>query len=97
MDLSLPVHDPRTKWVAGEHFGAHPLGTQPNCFLQDAVANGLRVLKLFSGAMCGGLLCILEAGYTVSTYTPIEIDDVSSHRGQRHQQPTGRIPWAAAT
>ena len=71
VDLNLPVQDPQTRWVAGEHFGAHPVGTQPTRLHPDAVANGLHVLEPFSGAMCGGLRCILEAGYNLSTYTPI--------------------------
>lgn len=82
-DLNFPVQDPRTKWVVGEHFGAHPVGTPPTRFHPDAVANGLHVLEPFFGAMCGRLRCILEAGYNVSTYTPIEIDDISRVIGGR--------------
>ena len=33
--------------------------------------------------MCGGLQCILKADYNVSTYTPIEIDDISRAIGGR--------------
>ena len=69
VDLNLPVQDPLTRWVAGEHYGARPVGTQPTHFHPDAVANGLHVLGPISGTMCGGLRCILEAGYHVSSYT----------------------------
>ena len=32
---------------------------------------------MFAGITCGGLRTVIEAGYKVSCYTSIEIDDVS--------------------
>ena len=42
-----------------------------------AKSNGLHVVDLFSGISCGGLRTVLEAGFKISCYTSVEIDDIS--------------------
>ena len=62
----------------GDSFnGAVPVCTSVRKLDTISIKNGLHVLDMFSGTTCGGLRTALEAGYKVSCYTSIEIDDVS--------------------
>ena len=54
-----------------------PIDTSSARFSQEDLKTGLHVLEMFSGITCGGLRTILEAGYHVSCYTSVEIDNVS--------------------
>ena len=73
----VPVLNPRTKWIGDAYNGAIPVATCIRKFDDDSVKNGLHVLDLFSGITCGGLRTVLEAGFTISCYTSIEIDNIS--------------------
>ena len=73
----LPPMLPRTQWIGGDNHCAVPIDTSIRKFDKDFTTKGLHVLDLFSGISCGGLRIVLEAGYKVSCYTSVEIDDVS--------------------
>ena len=73
----LPPMLPQTQWIGGDNYGAVPINTSIRKFDNDLSAKGLHVFDLFSGISCGGLRTVLEAGYKVSCYTSVEIDDIS--------------------
>ena len=73
----------RTKWIGGANYGAVPIATESKKFRQDDKISGLHVLDLFSGFSCGGLRTVLEAGYVVSCYTSVEVDDVSRNMANK--------------
>ena len=74
---SIPKLPPRTKWIGGANHGAMPVTTTIQTLDHVAKSNGLHVLDLFAGISCGGLRTVLEAGFKVSCYTSVEIDDIS--------------------
>ena len=75
--MNNPSIPPRTKWIGGSNHGALPINTTTQTFEKIAKTKGLHVLDLFAGISCGGLRTVLEAGYLVSCYTSVEIDDIS--------------------
>ena len=74
---NIPTISPRTKWIGGANHGALPIATSITKIDAVSKREGLHVLDLFSGISCGGLRTMLEAGYLVSCYTSVEIDDIS--------------------
>ena len=73
----IPTLAPRTKWIGDANDGALPIATDTSKLSDKSKTSGLHVLDLFSGFSCGGLRTVLEAGYLVSCYTTVEIDDIS--------------------
>ena len=75
--IDVPLTPPWTKWIGGANHGAVPISTSIATLDQTAKQKGLHVLDLFAGISCGGLRTVLEAGYVISCYTSVEIDDIS--------------------
>ena len=71
------VVTPRTKWIGGANHGAMPIATEAKKLEPHDNKSMLHVLDFFSGFSCGSLRTVQEAGYVVSCYASVEIDDIS--------------------
>ena len=71
------VQESRTKWIGGVNDGAVPIAACVRGFEFDVLKNGMHILNIFFSISCGGLRTVSEAGYVVTCYTSIEIDEQS--------------------
>lgn len=77
LEQSIPVQEPRTKWIGGANHGAIPLSTHVCAFEKESIERSMHVLDLFVGITCGGLGTVIEPSYIATYYFNLEIDDVS--------------------